>query len=333
MFNKKSQYTFPLIVLFFLMVFKGWSQGVLPIHRYMYTDSTTSEVVHPEALTLGFSLRLMSKGYRGASVKIRRGNDNAEADVFFDSLGVVSVNSSVVITNTGSSSLSLNQELSYNTFASTNTIYVTTWYHQGSDPSFDAVQTNTSQQPLLQLNTAGPSNTLPSIRFTGDDFLNVFKPVEDVLGGSFRGSFLVVLKTIQNKAHFTFGVKTSTNWRWAFHINWSNGRAYFDSGEICCVNPRSYINNLNVWNQYTFIRGNLVKLARVNGANTEINSTNTPTIARTGTISPESFQIGSASGDSRCFNGYMSEVIMYPSELPSSKYSDLEQNQITYWGL
>ncbi len=333
MFNKKSQYTFPLIVLFFLIVFKGLSQGVLPIQRYVHTEVTNSEILHPEPSTLGFSLRLMSKGYHGASVRVRRGNDNAEADVFFDTLGLVSVNSPIIITNVGSSGLTLNQELTYSTFASTNTIYITTWYHQGSDPSFNALQTNTSRQPLLQLNTAGSSNALPAIRFNGNECLNVFKPVEDILGGSIRGSFLVVLKTVQNKAHFTFGVKTSTNWRWAFHINWSNGSVYFDSGEICCVNPRSFGNNLNVWKQYTFIRGNFVKLARVNGASTVINSTNTPAIARTGTASPESFQIGSASGDTRYFNGYMSEVIMYPNELPSSEYLAIEQNQITFWEL
>ena len=330
---KRLKLVFPLFILLFLCGEKSWSQTVLPIHRYIYADTTDTEIVHPEATTLGFSLRRMSRGYRGASVRVRRGSDNAEADVFFDSLGVVSVNSPVVVTNVGSSGLTLNQELTYSVFTGGNTIYVTTWYHQGSDSSFDAVQTNTSNQPRLLLNTAGSGNTLPSIRFSGNEFLNVFKPVEDILDGSYSGSFLVVVRTVQNRAHFTFGVKTSTNWRWAFHINWTNGRAYFDSGEVCCVNPRSYPNNINVWKQYTFVRGDLVKLARVNGVNTEINSTNTPAIPRTGTVTPEAFQIGSGAGDSRNFNGYMSEVIMYPSQLSSTEYSSLEQNQINYWGL
>jgi len=331
MYNSLTKYGLSFLFLFSFLVAN--SQTVLPVNRYVYTPKSDVQIEHPVAPTIGFSLRRISALYKGAGIKIRRNNDNAEADVYFNNDDVIGTTSEVIVTNIGSSALSLNDTLTYSSFVGTSTAFVNTWYHQASDPSFNAIQTNHNSQPFVELNTIGASNNLPSLRFAGNDFLTIFKPVEDILENSINGSFLVVLKTVQNKSHFTFGVRTSTNWRWAFHINWSNGLIYFDSGEICCQHPRSSGNNLNVWKQYSFIRGNLRKLARINGVNSSINSTNSPSIPRTGTASPDGFQIGKAVGDTRCFNGSMSEVLMYPKELLSSEYLGVEQNQTAYWNL
>ncbi len=319
-------YLFIAILIFANSI--GNAQGVLPINRYYLNQDFT--INHPVPFSFGYSLRLIDSDYEGPSIRARRATDNAEGDVYFNRIGLVGNQSIVTITSVGSSSYTIGQRVTLRDFIDASVIHVTIWYNQTTVVGFDAVQESVGNQPVLELNTAGRNNNMPAIRFRGNDYLRIIKPVEEVLNDGINGSFMLTLKTTRNKAHFTFGTFYRT-WRWAFHINWTNGFVFFDAAERCCARYRSYDNrnSLNVWKQYTFVRGTNYKTARVNTSSTALNNSPLPSTPQTG----GEFHIGGAWGSRARFEGFMSEVIMYPTDLSVADLEIIERNQIRFWRL
>jgi len=186
------------------------------------------------------------------------------------------------------------------------------------------------------LNSVGTGNTKPSLLFDGTDFLRIQQPMESILNNGINGSFMIAVKSTANSNHFTFGYRKNTNpnsnWRWSFHINWSDGYTYFDAAEVCCATNRRFFNsaNINQWKQYSFIRGTTYKTARVSGTTTALNNSPATSIAMTG----GEFQIGSAlNNPNGLFQGSISELLMFPTDLSIPNATIVEQNQINYWNL
>lgn len=269
----------------------------------------------------------------GFAVRVRRGTDNAEANVAFDAFDVVSNNSNVTITAVGTSGFTLGQTMNYSTFVGAQTIFVVTWYDQGSN-TYNATQTSNTLQPTLVLNSVSPSNTLPSILFNGTappDFLDVGQPIQNITTSGINGSFMLVCRPTQNTPQLSFGMQLGS-WRWAFHINWSDANCYFDAGENCCaVGSRSFGNgaSINVYNQYSFVRGTTYKTARLNNVATSLNNAPAASTANTG----GSFLLGAWSGASTStgFFGNTSEIVMFPTDLTNVQLSPLELNQVNFW--
>lgn len=181
-----------LFITIFIISSTTFFAQILPANRYFNNHILDSESSNP---SFAYSLRKLRIGYLGFAVKIRRGTDNAEANVQFDDFDRVSNSSIVTVTNTGTSTLSLGQNLTYNTFAGAQTISITIWYDQSTN-AYDAIQTTNSKQPTLLLNSAGPSNTLPSVNFNpvNSQELIINQPIENLITSGINGSVLTICK-------------------------------------------------------------------------------------------------------------------------------------------
>lgn len=310
----------------FLFVFTStilYGQGVLPSFRYhVYQGPLDRLETSP---SFGLSLRQLSLDYEGFAARIRRSSDNASADVFFDEDRVVSPMSMVVEVATGDTIL-------LSTFRGGADMFVEIWYDQSGNAGFNAVQNIRGRQPELRFNTAGTASDKPSIVFDGTDWLEILQPVENVLGGSIRGTFVLWTRPTRNKAQFSFGSRRPGDWRWTFHINWSDGFVYFDAAEVCCAGNRRFFNspNLNAYNSYVFVRGNAYKTVRLSGAPTALN--NSPAASTTATGGE--FWIGYANfvpGAAQRYEGNLTEVLMFPVDLTLDRIQVLEQDQIDFW--
>jgi hypothetical protein len=321
------------ILLLFLFSFYANFAQVLPANRYEVYKYILD--IAPSSPSFAYSLRKLKFGYTGFAIKIRRSSDNAEANVSFDIKNVVSSNSNVIVTNIGSGSLTLGQNINYSTFIGSDLIYITTWYDQGPN-LYHAVQSTFGMQPQILLNVAGTTNTLPSIVFDGSQIqhLSVNQPIENLIGSGIKGSMLLVIKPTQNAQQLSFGYVDLVNTykRWDCHINWSDGFCYFDASENCCVSNRRFENSasIGIYRQYSFIRGLTTKTARLNNNITALNNAIEPSTPLTG----GTFSIGSWSEyPSTGFYGFTSEVILFPTDLPLLDLSPLERNQINFWQL
>ncbi|XZF15445.1 hypothetical protein ACTHGU_04865 [Chitinophagaceae bacterium MMS25-I14] len=306
------------------------AQGVLPVHRYIVAKTLDKITT---ASSFGYSLRRVKNSYAGYAVRIRRGTDNAEADVDFDATGIVSTASNVKVTAKGSSSLTVGQTLTYSSFKGSQTIYVKTWYDQGAT-AYHATQTTTASQPMLVLGSAGGSNTKPSVVFSGSQYLDVGQPIQNLTNNGINGSFLLWMKPTANTNQESFGhwqtTWTATNWRWSFHVNWSDGYLYFDAAENCCAANRSVNNatNINLYKQYSFVRGTAYKTVRINSAATSLNNTTAPSVSASG----GSFYIGWATnGSDAAYSGSVCELFMFPTDLAVNNLQALETDQIAFW--
>ncbi|MFC6268013.1 hypothetical protein [Frigoriflavimonas asaccharolytica] len=320
-----------LFALVLILITQNIFGQVLPTNRY-YRPAGPLDITST-ASSFGYSLRKLKNSYSGFSIKIRNGSTNAEANVAFDNTGVVSTNSEVTITLAGGG-FSVGNTTTLSSFKGSAVLYVTTWYDQGAT-AYDSTQTIIANQPQLQLNTAGSGNTKPSIYFDGsNDYLAINQPIQNIVNNGITGSFVVAIKPLANNNQFSFGyINTATNWRWSFHVNWSDGNSYFDSGENCCASNRRYYNapNIGLWKQYSFIRGTSYKTVRVSGATTALNNSAATSSTQTG----GQFWIGNAFGNSTNtpYTGYMSEVLMFPTDMPISAITPIENDQIGFWNL
>ncbi len=321
-FNFKISF---ILVAFLIISNLSFAQGVLPVHRYIIKGI-------PMNFSFGYSLRKLNASYTGFAVRVRASTTGAEGDVGFDSNGVVGTGSTITVTKQGTSTYAVGTVVPFSTFKGTQSLFVSIWYNQG-DPANNAIQATTTNQPELQLNTAGTGNTLPSIYFSGNKWLILNKPIEQVVANGINGTFCLALKTISNINQFTFGYRNpTTDWRWSFHINWSNTNVYFDAGEVCCAANRWYPNatNVNLWKQYTFIRGTSYKTARINRINTQLNNSPATSTSQTG----GNFGIGWVpTSPDLPFQGYMSEILMYNFDKSQAEVTPIELNQMAFWQL
>lgn len=322
-----------IYLLFFYLISSSSYSQALPANRYYSLTYLLDET--PQNPSFAYSLRKLKSTYTGYAVKVRRSTDNAEVNVGFDSDEVVSGNSNVIVTAIGSSSLSVGQVINYNTFRGSATLFVTTWYDQGLN-GYHATQTNNNLQPTLVLNSASPSNILPSILYDGTsppDYLSVGQPIQNITNNGINGSFLLVCKPTRNQNQLSFGTYFSSNWRWAIHMNWGDGYCYFDASEICCAPNRRFLNstNINQYSQLSFIRGNAYKTVKLNNNFTTLNNSPGAATAQTG----GDFLLGSWSNSTSTtgFFGNTSEIIMFPTDLTDIQITPIISNQMLFWGL
>jgi hypothetical protein len=292
--------------------------------------------------SFAFSTRKLREGYTGFALRIRRSTDNAQADVAFDNNNVVSDNSMVTVAVAGGV-LAVGNTLTLASFRSGSTLFVTTWYDQGSN-GWNGVQNNSAIQPVFSLGVAGPTNQYASLVFSGlsnPQSVVVNQPMQVLLGNvtsgmGLRGTVGIIARPTANSAQFSFGYSTGEV-RWSSHMNWSDGNCYVDLGDARDIN-RSFINGavpnrLNVYKQYLFIRANATKTMRVSGLSPQGN--NLPVNLNSG-LSGGSFGIGNSvitpTPSTVGFSGNMPEFILFPEPLTVAQYSLLENNQISFWG-
>jgi hypothetical protein len=320
--------------IFFYSIYDA--QGVLPVHRYVPKQGPLDRVNQPPSF--GYSLRKIKRGYTGFAIRVRNATNSAVGDIAYDSTGIVSTNSQVTIVASGTSGFGVGTIQTFTAFKGAASLFVARWYDQGPN-AYHADQTVNARQPELLMNTAGSLNNKPSIFFTGGSpsgsgkFLIINQPVQNILDQGIRGTFLWAMKPTANSAHFAFGYRNaSTNWRWCFHVNWSDRNLYFDAAETCCAANRSIPNgaNINLWKQYTIVRGTTYKTVRISGGTTGLNNSAAGSTTQTG----GEFHIGSALNNlDATFNGNISELIMFNTDLNTTNVRPIENDQIFFWNL
>ena len=101
---------------------------------------------------VAYSLRKLSSTYSGFVVRVRRSNDNAEADISFDGTGKVSLaGSTATIAVVGSSGLTIGSTSTFAAFIGANNGYVSQWYNQSGTGTASASNATTSAQPRIVL--------------------------------------------------------------------------------------------------------------------------------------------------------------------------------------
>lgn len=99
-------------------------------------------------LSAAFSLRLLSTGYTGNAIQVRRSSDNATQDIGFTANGDLDT-------------------VSLKTFISSNNAYVTIWYDQSGNVNH-LTQAITARQPsIVTSGVVNRANGIPTIQFTG----------------------------------------------------------------------------------------------------------------------------------------------------------------------
>lgn len=260
-----------------------------------------------ENISFAFSMRVLNSDYDAPLVKLRRASDNTEQDFGWSDNDIVDVSA-------------------IDTWRNGSNVYIVTWYDQ-SELGRNATQTDSNKQPQFYTDTNMPY-------FKGDganDYLTVdtTNGIQDLITNGSEGTVLGVMKATTKIQH-TFGVLNGTN-RWSTHINWVDNNLYFDPG-ICCNSPRSFNNssNVNVWQQYTFIKTTTNAVARAGGVQ-KFNGAHT-----TGRCTiTEDFAIGWAAGNQSGYNSTtsFSEFVMYKTDISTAIILEIEENTITFWNL
>jgi hypothetical protein len=134
------------IVLFFLIVagFDGYSQNTL--------DNLGLTSATPAAGA--YSLRKLSSSYVGSAIQVRRSTDNTTQNIGFDSNGNLDANSLTSFVGSGDG-------------------FLTIWYDQSGNGN-DAIQNTLLNQPkIITTGVIERSNGLPTVIFSGSQFLVV----------------------------------------------------------------------------------------------------------------------------------------------------------------
>jgi hypothetical protein len=239
--------------------------------------------------------------------------------------------------------LAVGNTLTLASFRSGSTLFVTTWYDQGSN-SYHGTQNTTSRQPVFSLGVAGPANQYASLVFTGTSKHNVTvnQTLPVLLGSGLRASVMMLARVqagVSTNNSFGHSDISNNNIRWSTHMNWpSDNNMYTDLGSSS-DGIRSFLNDatvgFNIYKQYTIVRNTTNKIVRVSG----INKNNSNLSVQSVTWSAGStFGVGLTTGsldtgfNQNGFTGNIPEFILFPEPLTLAQYWLLENNQISFWG-
>ena len=273
------------------------------MHAETYVETATSN------MSFAYSMRRLFDDYSGPLVRLRRASDNAEQDFY-----------------TTDSDLIDNDAI--NSWAGGSTVHLKIWYDQ-SGKNRNAVQNNNGTQPTFYTDPVRPYFRGLNRR----QYLVVQNgSIQVVTNNGKQGTVLFVLRATRNNQN-SFGVLSGRN-RWSAHTNWSNQYFYFDPG-YCCYGNRNFSNvqGQSAFMQYTVLAGSNNTLMRQNGVTMRSGGIGTQRCTLTA-----NFGIGAAlrNGDIRSGNAsdsYFTELIMFNTDIASSDYDALEQNQMSFWGL
>lgn len=281
-----------------------------------------------------FSIRQLLNTYTGPCMGIRQESTNANGLVYFDANGEISENAIVVITQTGTSAYSVNQRIILGDFIAQQNIYITTWYNQVNTNAFNLQQTINAHQPLLA--SVGVLNR------NGKVYLKFNASNQNFLSCSEGKQLLPAVMPFTINA-----VASSTSNATQRLFNQSNPQA-LDIG-LCIKNGYLHFGGQGKDVNYSGLPAvtdghlNLLTLkvapplctGSVNGISTEenlgVSSLNIGIsyvfAGRIGTTVNGSVYYGDY------FDGGMSELIIYHSELSASQIALQESLQAAYYGL
>ncbi|WP_128755164.1 hypothetical protein [Aquimarina sediminis] len=279
------------------------------ISQYNHFPTMRPSHILDEKLTdisFAFSLRVVESDYNGPLIRLRRDSDNAQQDFGWADNDIVDIDA-------------------INAWRGAANVFVVTWYDQ-SGLGRNAVQNTNAFQPRFITDPIRPY-------FFGDgtdDRLDINTSIQILTNAGVNGSLLTVIYSTSNN-NFSFGTRRpgASADRWSVHVNWTNNRVYFDSG-ICCSNPVRWATNVNnQWQQFSFIRANIVQTIRRSG-----------TVLRTGNYTLGRCTATNGAGilysngvNSNFSTNRFTELIMYRMDINLTDIQEIEENQIDFWNL
>ena len=164
-----------------------------------------------------FSLQKINSNYSGPALKIRRTEDNVEANIAFNSSNQVDTDSSITITNGSSAATTLGGLL---TEGGNNNARVVTWYDQ--EGSNNATQPTLPNQPKFATNGALITvDGKPEIQFNSSDQTSLILP-ENCMSGLSALSFFNV-HTPSSNADTIFSARLGSDTTIIFENYYFNG--------------------------------------------------------------------------------------------------------------
>lgn len=168
---------------------------------------------------VAYSLRKLSKYYRGAAIRVRRASDNTFKDIGFDR---GRFNQAELVA-----------------FCAGSDGFIETWYDQIG--SKNLVQVSTSQQPQIAFGggVATGNGLVPTI---------YWRPTATMVAPPTMGTlaeidlFFVHKETVR-RDNIVFDLTGSTQVRGAAHIPWSDGVYYWDVGDVTSPIPNWRVNS------------------------------------------------------------------------------------------
>lgn len=298
--------------------------------------SATSNTITPTAAFIGlldtysgataaYSLRRLSTAYTSALIRVRRSSDNAEQDISYDSNNVL-------------------DETALTTFVGANSGFITKFYNQGTGSSLDfEMPTAISQPRIVNAGTIDKKNSKPSIYFDGsNDYMYI---------ASSASSMSFLHKTGQKALFIAAQAGTSSNPN-ASYVFMSNnsltsistgyGLFYDDSsavprnnamvsrvstGVLDLFNSNNVNDNYYTPNQLNLLT-NLLDNSNVNTFARNLLYYNGDALAATNTFAnlpstgnaSQSFTLGRRDVNADFhLNGYVSEIIIYPSNQSTNR--------------
>lgn len=314
-------------LLFLITVIQSFAQS--PIQQFWAQNQNQfllDKLVNSKP-SVAYSVRKLRRAYTGFAMRVRRSSDNAIGDVRFDANGAVSATSNIVITASGTGSLTVGSSLTFSTFYSATNVFVTTWYDQSGNLR-DVSQATTSQQPrIVNAGSLEVSNSKASVKFTTTSatVLQATIAASTMFTSGYIGSASLVLEASTGSTS-AFGYSDGGSSRWQAHMNESTN-LYFDVGNG--YNRLSYANSANagVLRNYVLIAGASLMQVWVSGTNV---ASSAPTMSAATT---SIFNIGGIPlfPGAWYHNDHISEVVIFPKVLSASELGILQADQKRFY--
>jgi hypothetical protein len=238
-----------------------------------------------------YSLRKLRTAYTGSAIRVRRSSDNTEQDIGFsgENLDTAALTS----------------------FCGSGDGFVTTWYDQSGNAN-NITQSTAAKQPQILLNGNLYLNQSKPYIFFSDSAINalsanmtlnytafsIFAVANKIATGNFRAVFSRIISFFN--ATFDDYQDITTNYL-----------AMINSGFI-----RAGIDSIKTDVSYSFNQYHIINQIRDNSLN--INNVGKNNVITNGifagSLNSSTLKIGNNKAESDCqFNGYITEIILYPS--------------------
>ena len=248
--------------------------------------------------SVAYSLRKLSSSYVSYAIQVRRSSDNATQDIGFTSGGDLDTSALLA-------------------FVGANNGYVSIWYDQSGNGR-NLTQTNVSRQPSIVSNgVVYTRNSVPTIfhdnvddgiLYSGSNYLTT-NPL----------SVNIVASSNSNNSGARRAVQGTNNWLIG---PYSNKHSWYAGGWNHQINDAWSLTSLEI---FTVIQP-------ISNSNTSFrNSESLTTLNNRGV--PNKIQTGVEGTYSEPLDGFLSEILVFSSEISTTNRNIFEKNQGLYYGI
>jgi hypothetical protein len=243
-----------------------------------------------------YSLRKLSTSYTGSAIQVRRSNDNNTSNIGFTANGDLDT-------------------ATLKTFVGSNSAFVTIWYDQSGNAR-NLTQTTTSKQPTIMnagvifrrsgKPTVFLDGTDDGMAFTGSNYLTINPISVNIVAGS-NSSTSTGRRAVQGTSNWLIGPYSGTHTWYAGSFNHQASPAWSTTGleNFTVIQPASA--------SCTSFR---------NGTGVTSGSSKD---------APNKLGLGAEGGFAEPLNGFISEVVSYPTDLSTTNRQLMENSQLAYY--